>query len=133
VTSSLVYVDGTTHSSLVDLLNCELVCSSSLFLVTGLNSSVELLDNGAELGLEHLVLESLGLDNLYALLSRLDIRHFLVLPDDLRQTNKNNLVNGPAARPQQTVRYMSASADWVKSTYLRGYTYSCSHTLDIIS
>ena len=104
VTSSLVGVDDATSSSLVDLLNCELVSSSSLFLVACLNCSIVLLDYSAELGLEDLVLECLGLDNLYALLSRLDIRHFLVLPDDLRQTNKNNLVSSQMLSETQSCR-----------------------------
>ena len=37
--------------------------------------SVVLLYNGAELALEHLVLERLGSDNLYTLLCAFDIRH----------------------------------------------------------
>ncbi len=77
VTSSLVGVDNTTSSSLVDLLNSELVSLCCSSLITGLYSSIILLDDGAELRLEHLVLESFCFDNLYALLSRLNIRHFL--------------------------------------------------------
>jgi len=73
--SSVVLVKDSLSNSLVNLLNCQLVCISSSSLVTGLNSSIVLLNDGTELALEHLVLESLGSNNLYTLFSGLNVRH----------------------------------------------------------
>ena len=78
--SSVVLVEDTTSSCLVDLLNCILVCNFCSCLIAGFNSEVELLNDGTEAVLEHLVLEGLNGNNLYALLSRLNIRHGFILP-----------------------------------------------------
>ena len=61
-------------NSLVNLLYCELVSSLSLGLVTSLNRCKELLDRGAELTLENLILERFGCDNLNTLFCTLNIR-----------------------------------------------------------
>ena len=78
--SSVVLVEGTASSCLVDLLDSSLVSSFSSSLVAGSNSSFKLLNGGTEVVLEHLVLEGLNGNNLYALLSRLNIRHGFFLP-----------------------------------------------------
>ena len=73
--SSLVLVNDTVCSSLVDLLDGSSVgCLSSLH-VACLQSSIVLLDLGLELGLDHLVLQRLNSGYANALLRRFDIRH----------------------------------------------------------
>jgi len=89
--SSVVLVEDTTCSCLVDLLYSILVCNFCCCLVTGFNGCVELLDDGAEAVLEHLVLEGLNGNNLYALLSGLNVRHGFFLPFNfLRFDYRNN-------------------------------------------
>ena len=61
-------MDDTTANCLVNLLYCQLVCSNSFGLLTCLNRCKELLDRGAELTLENLILKRLGSDNLNTLL-----------------------------------------------------------------
>ena len=78
--SSVVLVEDTTSSCLVDLLNCILVSNFCSCLIAGFNSEVELLNGGTEVVLEHLVLEGLNGNNLYALLRGLNVRHGFFLP-----------------------------------------------------
>ena len=73
--SSVVLVEKVLSYSLVNLLNSYNVSSLSFFLVAGFNSCEELLYAGLELGLEHLVLKSLGSDYFYTLLSGFNVRH----------------------------------------------------------
>lgn len=70
-----VLVDDTTSCSLVDLLNSCLVSFGSCCLVASLESSIVLLYDGTELGLEDLVLQGLCFDDLNALLSGFNVRH----------------------------------------------------------
>ena len=67
-------MDDTTANCLVNLLYCQLVCSNSFGLITCLNRCKELLDRGAELTLENLILKRLGSDNLNTLFCTLNIR-----------------------------------------------------------
>jgi len=71
-----ILVHDTASGSLVNLLHNKLVSLGSSGLVAGVNCGIELLDYGAKLSLDHLVLESLGLDDFDALLSGLDVCHF---------------------------------------------------------
>lgn len=65
---SLVLVHDTLSASLVNLLDSELDSLRGLL-------SVSSLDNGLKVGLNHLVLKCLSVDNLYSLLSGFNIRH----------------------------------------------------------
>lgn len=65
---SLVLVHKTLSASLVNLLDSELYSLGRLL-------SVSSLDNSLKVGLYHLVLKCLSCDNLYSLLSGLNIRH----------------------------------------------------------
>ncbi len=78
--SSCVLVDDVVADSLVHFLDSELVSFQGNSLVACLNGCEELLDCGAELALENLVLKGLGSDYLNALLCTFDIRHNIHLP-----------------------------------------------------
>ena len=78
--SSVVLVEQVLCNSLVEHLNSFGVASGCSSLVAGFNSSEELLDGGLQLALEHLVLQGLGFDYFYALLSGLNVRHWIFLP-----------------------------------------------------
>ena len=73
--SSSILVNDTASSSLVNTLYCNLVCLGSSGLITGLNSSIELLDDSLHLGVRNLVLKSLLLDNKNTLLCGLNVCH----------------------------------------------------------
>ncbi len=75
-----ILMNDTASSSLVNTLNCNLVCLGSSSLITRLNSSIELLDDCLHLGVSDLVLESLLLDNKDTLLCGLNVCQRIHLP-----------------------------------------------------
>ena len=78
--SSVVLVQDVLGNGLVQLLNSSLVSDAGFFLVAGFHCGIVLLQCGAQLALEHFVLQGLGFDYFYPLLGGLDIRHFDFLP-----------------------------------------------------
>ena len=75
--SRVVLVKDAVSNCLVYLLNSKSVKLGSSGLIACLNCSVELLDNGLELALNHLVLECLSTVYKNTLLSGLNISHFV--------------------------------------------------------
>ena len=75
-----ILMNDTASSSLVNTLNCNLVCLGSSSLITRLNSSIELLDDSLHLGASNLVLESLLLNNKNTLLCGLNVCQQIHLP-----------------------------------------------------
>jgi len=75
-----ILMNDTASSSLVNTLNCNLVCLGSSSLITRLNSSIELLDDSLHLGASNLVLKSLLLDYKNTLLCGLNVCQQIHLP-----------------------------------------------------
>lgn len=72
---SVVLVQESAGSSLIDLLHGKAIERLSFFLVAGSEGGAVLADRGAELALEDLVLQGLRRDDLYTLLCALNVRH----------------------------------------------------------
>ena len=78
--SSLVLMNQILCSSLVEGLNCGLICRLCNSLILRCNCSVKLLQNSLQLRTSSLIASILYLGNEYALLGRLDIRHWCPPP-----------------------------------------------------
>ena len=78
----IVLVQQTLGSSLVDALHCDLVSALGLGAIAFNGSSLELLDSGLQCGAIGLVTGIASLGHQNTLLSRLDIRQTIHLPDD---------------------------------------------------
>jgi len=77
--SCCVLVNDIALYSLINNNNCRLISRHSCCLIAAFYCSIELLDDGLHLALEHLVAESLYSSNFYALLCTFNIRHLFVL------------------------------------------------------
>lgn len=71
--SGSILMNDSASGGLVYSLDCFLVSNLGSGLITGLNSSVELLNHGLELGISYFVDKSLLLDNKNTLLCRFDV------------------------------------------------------------
>lgn len=90
--SCSILVNDALGSCYVDLLNSCLIGSLCQLSVTGCKSSLVLLDIGLECRAERLVLQSLGLDNLYSLLCRLNVRQVRIPPYKFSYVVRQRLV-----------------------------------------
>ena len=75
-----VLMDDTVRGSLIDLLNSKQICALCSFLVTGLDGSMELLYNGTQLVVRHLVAKCFSLNDFNALFRGFDICQDIHLP-----------------------------------------------------